>query len=90
MKEREGTTTPQSGGMVVTVSDLQTLTVNLRPKEWNGETLFSLILKREGKIVGIIGGLVAEDAERTAAKVQADVLYQDLKITVEIEEEGEQ
>lgn len=88
MKDREGTTMPQSGGYVLTVSDLETLTVNLRPKEWNGEKLFSLILKREGKIVGIIGGLLAEAAERTAAKVQADVLYQSLEVTVEIEEEG--
>lgn len=88
MKDTQGTTTPQSRGMVMTVSDLETLTIDLRPKEWNGERLVSLILKREGKIVGIIGGLVEQDAEKTAAKIQADVLYQDLKVTVEIEPEG--
>lgn len=92
MKDREGTTTPRSGGMVMTLSDLETLTVRLDPKEWTGETLYSVVIKREGKIIGIVGGLFWEHAENTAAKVQADVLYQSLKVTAEIvaEPKGEQ
>ena len=92
MKEREGTTTPRSGSMVMTVSDLDNLTVRLAPKEWTGETLYSVVIKREGRIIGIIGGLFWEHAVSAATKVREDDLYQDLEVTAEIvaEPKGEQ